>query len=107
TAANWTPATVPNGPGDVARFGISNGPELFLSAQTEVSEIVFDPGASAFTITAVNSLEQLIVSGTGVTNNSGITQNFATEHPIMNTGGGVIMLTHSAKAGTSVVYTIG
>src|SRR2546421_2929926 len=75
TASNWMPNTVPNGPADVATFENSNEPNLFLSAVTEVSEVVFNPGASAFTITTTDVNIPLIISGPGVTNNSGITQN--------------------------------
>ena len=52
TAANWTPATVPNGPNDVATFDISDITDVTVSTTTEVNAIVFDPGASAFTITS-------------------------------------------------------
>ena len=52
TATNWSPATIPDGPSDVATFGISNAPEVRVSnTPTEVSEILFSPGASPFTIT--------------------------------------------------------
>jgi len=108
TAANWSPATVPDGPSDVASFGITNLPEVRIAnAPIEVSEIDFSAGASPATITATNSVNNLVISGAGVINNSGITQNFATVHEIMNTGGGEIILQHSAKAGTDTVYTIG
>src|SRR5713226_1590069 len=78
TAGNWTPQTVPNGPSDVATFATSNQAAVSLSAQTEVNAITFDSGASPFTITtpANNSGFGLIISGVGVTNNSGTTQNF-------------------------------
>jgi hypothetical protein len=53
TAANWTPATVPNGPTDVATFARSNIKSLeFSAATTEVAEIVFNPGANSFKISA-------------------------------------------------------
>jgi len=75
TAANWTPATVPNGPNDTATFGVSNitGVSLELcELDIEVNGIVFDAGASAFTLTVENNcsfVEDLIFSGVGVTNN--------------------------------------
>src|ERR1051325_10200533 len=78
TASNWTPETVPNGPSDVATFSVSNVTTVTFSAQftTEVNSIVFGSGASAFTITPVDSLSHLTISGAGVINNSGIVQNF-------------------------------
>ena len=47
TAANWTPATVPDGPSDVARFGLSNQTSVVLNANVELDQIVFDAGASS------------------------------------------------------------
>ena len=70
-AANWTPTTVPNGPDDVATFGISSRATVSLSAATEVSSIVFTPGASAFTISVPPLPAMLTISGVGITNNSG------------------------------------
>jgi hypothetical protein len=69
--ANWTPTTVPNGPNDIATFGVSSSPDVSITASIEVNSIVFSPGASAFTITASG----LTISGAGITNDSGITQN--------------------------------
>jgi len=77
--ANWTPATVPNGPNDTATFGVSSTTEVSITAPIEVNSIVFSPGASAFTITlpASGSIV-LTISGAGITNDSGGTQNFVT-----------------------------
>src|SRR5436305_15350903 len=52
TAANWMPRTVPDGPADVATFGVSNTTDVSMSVNTRVSDIVFNSGADAFTITA-------------------------------------------------------
>src|SRR5436309_2967903 len=51
-AANWTPPTIPNGTSDTATFATSNRRAVSVSANTEVNGIVFNAGASAFTITA-------------------------------------------------------
>src|SRR5215510_3277805 len=51
TAANWTPATVPNSPTDTATFATSNITGVSLSTLITVNSIVFNSGASAFTIT--------------------------------------------------------
>src|ERR1051325_3423101 len=51
-ADNWNPATVPNGPNDIATFGVSIGDEISISATVEVNQIVFIPGASSFGISA-------------------------------------------------------
>src|SRR4051794_2142705 len=51
TAANWTPATVPNGSADTASFATSSQTAISLSANTEVDAISFDSGADSFQIT--------------------------------------------------------
>ena len=93
TTANWTPNTVPNGPDDVATFDVSNQSSVSLSAITEVESILFQPDASAFTITVSSNLE-LTVSGAGIQNDSGSTQTF-----IQSQHGGTLTFTNSASAG--------
>jgi hypothetical protein len=66
-ASNWTPNTVPNGPSDIASFNGSAQTSLFFSAVTEVNSIVFNPGASAFTLSANTSGAAFTISGAGVT----------------------------------------
>src|SRR5215471_6161810 len=73
TAANWTPATVPNGFADTATFATSNITGVSLSIPVLVSGIVFNSGASPFTI-ASNSFT-FTLDGVGITNNSGTSQN--------------------------------
>src|SRR5437016_3221674 len=77
TAANWTPLGVPNGPADTATFGLSNNTTISLSADTEVSNIIFTPAATNPYSITVNSGRTLTLSGVGVTNNSGLAQNFS------------------------------
>lgn len=102
TNTNWVPTTVPNGPADVATFGTSNQTAIsFSTCPTEVSGITFNSGASAYTIDTSQGC--LTISGFGVTNNSGVTQNF-----VADTGGILIptlYFTNSATAGTSTVFT--
>ena len=78
TTANWTPDTVPNGPNDVATFEKSRQKNISITAGTALDGIVFDAGAGAFTIT-VTARVNLFISGIGVANNSGGTQNFLTD----------------------------
>jgi autotransporter-associated beta strand protein len=103
TATNWTPQTVPNGPFDVATFATSNTTAVSVSAQTEVNGITFNPRASAFTIT-VDTKFHLIISGPGITNNSGIMQNFVTAVDAEGLFGSIIF-TNSATAGTLTTFT--
>ena len=65
TAANWTPATVPNSPTDVATFVISNTTDVSLSANVEVDSIIFDPGASLYTL-SVGFPANLTLAGAGI-----------------------------------------
>src|SRR6476469_3344508 len=50
TAANWTPATVPNGPSDTATFASSSQTNISSTSVTEVNGTIFNAGASAFTV---------------------------------------------------------
>src|SRR5689334_906400 len=97
TTTNWTPASVPNGPADIATFASSSRTNLSISAGIEVNSIAFNSGAAAFTIN--NTLAAgLTLSGAGVTNNSGVLQNF------INQGNGQLFFTNAASAGDSVTY---
>jgi autotransporter-associated beta strand protein len=96
TAANWTPDGVPNGPADTATFALSNTTNVSISANTEVNGIIFTPAATnPYTITASADLT-LTISGTGITNDSGLTQNFFSDN------GGAIVFSNSATAGSNV-----
>ena len=102
TATNWTPATVPNGLADTAMFASSNQRRPLITTDTEVNGILFNAGASAFTIDFLFTLPTLTISGVGITNDSGIVQNFApspAQITFLNsaTAGS---LTHFTNAGT-------
>ncbi len=104
TAANWTPAKVPNGPNDIATFQVSNIPAVTLSARESVKtygvdQIVFAPEASAFTITA-NRFAHLMFSGAGIVNNSNVTQTFMTKVQEGEFGVGAVVFTNQASAGS-------
>ena len=78
TAANWTPNTVPNGPSDTATFDVSNTTTISVAnGVLEVAAIIFNSGASAFTIADDSrAATQLTVSGAGIVNNSPTLQTF-------------------------------
>jgi len=96
-AANWTPQTVPNDPTDVATFDASNITAIAISRTrvVAVAEIVFDPGASAYTISASGILN---IFGAGITNNSGVEQNL-----VVPGFGSSIRFRKSATAGDNTV----
>jgi hypothetical protein len=100
TAANWTPPSVPNGPTNTATFDVSNITSVSLSADTQVNSVVFDSGASAYTITVPSSLS-LTISGTGITNNSGIPQNFVVANDFSK-----LDLKNNATAGVMTFFTL-
>src|SRR5439155_25438234 len=101
TATNWKQRSIPNGPGDTATFASSNQTSIDIVFDTEVNGIVFKPGASAFTI-ATNPFvtPELIISGLGITNDSGIVQNF-----VVNPGAAQILFAFSATAGRLTAFT--
>ena len=105
--ANWTPTTVPNGAADTATFGVSSRTNVSITAPIQVNSIVFTPGASAFTITPSpvdpRHPSVLTISGAGITNDSGITQNFVTSGD--EDIGSSIIFTGFATAGNGTVLT--
>jgi autotransporter-associated beta strand protein len=103
--ANWTPATVPNGPNDIATFGMSSTTNVSVTSSIKVDSIVFTPGASAFIITPIpgQRTTTLTITGAGITNNSGITQNFVTYGS--ETSSSIIQFRGSATAGSGTALT--
>jgi autotransporter-associated beta strand protein len=117
TAQNWMPETIPNSETAVATFGASSTTTVLCRespdgyAHTFVGEIVFAPGASAYTIRVTPDPDVILYpsyisfNGAGITNNSGVTQNLVAA----NSGGpqesGRIYFMNSASAGDNVVIT--
>ncbi len=99
TATNWTPATVPNSASDIATFDSSSTTTASLSTNIRLSEIVFNAGASPFTISVLPGAHTLLLGGSGVTNNSGVMQNFTTEN------GAILQWENSATPGSLVTIT--
>ena len=104
TAANWTPATVPNGPGDIATFDVSNITKVSVSADIEVDSILFDPGASALTV-SLPVEATLNLSGAGLTNNSATMQNFVTGPTADGEPSATVQFSFHASAGSLVSVT--
>jgi autotransporter-associated beta strand protein len=100
TALNWTPNTVPNGPDDTATFDVSNVTGISIRPATEVEGIVFNPAASAFTISTDN---QLTISGTGIANSSGLEQSFLID-PGTNFNPATLQFTGNATAGSGITF---
>lgn len=97
TAANWTPAEVPV---TTATFGVSNQTAIsFSGSSVGISEIVFNPGASAYTF-MLSGAHSLSLQGFGIANNSGVAQNFTAAN------GAVIYFLNSSDAGDSTSLTV-
>ncbi len=103
TATNWMPQTIPNGPSDTATFAMSNTTSVFLSADIQVNGIAFNSGASAFSYAVGPASLRLTISGVGLTNSSGIAQDFVTNTDA--NGGGTIIFENSSTAGDLALFT--
>jgi len=101
TKTNWTPATVPNGSADTATFALSNTTAISISANTELNGITFTAAATnPYTITA-NPTFTLTLSGAGIVNNSGTTQNVVTAVDA-SVRAGTIVFSNGATGGSNV-----
>ncbi len=106
TAANWTPATVPNGSADTATFRNSSTTDLSVSGFTEVNRIVFSQGGDAYTIVSnpKGDFSVLNITGAGISNDSGIVQNFVAAADAAGGQGG-IGFDGFASAGSLTTFT--
>jgi autotransporter-associated beta strand protein len=103
-SADWLSNTIPNGPGQIATFGISNNTFLAVTANTEVDSIIFNSGASSYTITSASNVT-LEIDGAGIINNSGTTQTFVATGLNVNAPG--ILFNGSATAGNATLIANG
>ena len=111
TASNWSPMTVPNrsidGIDATATFGHSFATGVSIAASVEVNAIMFPssifPSAYTITLNPASPFIGLFMSGVGVTNNSGLTQNFVVGGS--GTNGAAIEFSNSATAGNNTVFT--
>ncbi len=103
SATNWTPSTIPNGPADVATFATSSNTLVSLSADVEVSGITFSPGANSFVVSS-DPTNVLSITGGGVTNNSGATQQIVVSEDESGDCDG-LRFKNNATAGSGVTYT--
>ncbi len=102
TAKNWNPETVPDRPPDVATFGGSSRTSISLSRRANVAEIVFSPMDTVFTIGPEPGVT-LTISGAGITNYSGATQNLVTSAASGLIG--LLLFSRHAGAGDRVTIT--
>lgn len=99
TAENWTAGGPPNNVTDTATFQFSTMRDLTLSADTHVNGILFsNGGATAYSLTASASFA-LTISGSGITNHSGITQKF-----VAAGDNGTVQFATNATAGLNTAF---
>jgi fibronectin-binding autotransporter adhesin len=109
TAANWTPATVPNSGGTDVVFGANAGTKTvdlstpYPAGYVTVRSVTFDDPGSAYTINVANTA-YLSITG-NVVNTSGITQNFTVTGDSSSHLASEIIL-NGVDAGSNVVYTV-
>ena len=96
---NWTPGGPPNGPSDIATFAQSLQTDVDVSTSVEVDSLLFTSNFSAFTFNISPGTPpiggELIISGTGVTNNSSVLKTFAVG------GVGQIIFNNTSTAATA------
>jgi hypothetical protein len=93
---NWTAGGPPNGPSDVATFSHSSQTVINISTSVEVNSIVFTSGANSFGLTVSPTVVgggELIISGTGIIDNSGVLQALTAD----NTGQIIFKNTSTAR----------
>ena len=114
-ADNWMPTTVPNGPADTAMFAFSHRTDLSVSASTEVNAIVFNPGSvgtKPFTITvsptSTRRITKFIITGAGITNNTGEIENFVVAGALTEGGprAEMFFLNNAAVHADNIHFTI-
>lgn len=101
SAANWVPQTVPKKPTDTATFESSSITNLQLPSSANINGIKFGTGAGAYSFTETGLL---VLSGAGITNNSGVVQNFILA--LKGNDAGIIDFTGNATAGTSTTFAV-
>jgi hypothetical protein len=101
---NWTPGGPPNGPSDVATFSHSSQRDVNISSSVQVNSIVFTSGADSFGLgvsPSVAGAGELIISGTGIIDNSSVLQTLAAD----NTG--QIIFKNTSTAGDARILSAG
>ena len=119
TAENWRPQTIPNSAGAIATFGASHVTTVLCQASqdgyahTFVGDIIFTAGASAYTIRVTPDPDvplwpsYVSLNGAGITNNSGIVQNFvaANAGDAIKESGRIYFEGYASAGGSNVIIT--
>jgi autotransporter-associated beta strand protein len=110
TAANWTPATVPDG---TATFGLSAQNAVTMSSASSVGGWTFGIGASAYTFGLTDDLTfngaGIVINGGSVTiaNNLGVLRftnsSTAGSATIANNNGSILQFNNTSTAGSATI----
>jgi len=76
---NWMPNTVPNSSTDTATFGTSDTTAISIQDSIGLRSVIFQPGASAYTLTVTNAKTLSLAGNPNIINNSGVEQNFVAD----------------------------
>ena len=101
------PATVPNGDGDVATFGISTQTSITEARTITLASMIFQPDAGSYTIMAgaKGTDETLLFTGEGIVNQSASVQHF--QLGSLTAGLTTAIFQNNAQAGTATDFTVG
>jgi autotransporter-associated beta strand protein len=106
---NWTPATVPQEETDDATFDLSNSVGVSSKFSLFINSLIFNSGASAFTITVGGDPLHLAFfrfGGPGIVNNSSLTQKFlVTSQNEDNLAANAVVFLNSSSAGSLTQFT--
>src|SRR5919198_986954 len=106
---NWTAGGPPNGPSDVATFAQSSQRQVNISSSVEVHSIVFTSGAASFALGVAPNVPgaggELIISGTGIIDNSGVLQTLAGDET--GRGAGKTICNDSSTAESAILIANG
>lgn len=104
TAANWNPTTVPNSTNAAVTFDASATTAVSVSQSTLISSLSFFT-STPYTISATPEA-YLAFIGTGISNNSGVTQKFEAQVAGASFNFGQFIFNGSASAGNLTQFTI-
>ena len=104
TAANWTPARIPNGPLDTATFSQSNLTDITVSDDTQVKSISYAAVAGGYVVT-VNQPHVLTITSGSIINNSLRSQTLIAG-PVVDPANfaSSIIFEQAAAAGSSLTF---
>ncbi len=103
TPANWSSNSVP-GPLDIATFEGSDITDISISANSGVDTLFLQSGASAYRFTALPGIAMYVFDG-GITNLSGVEQNFIAQTDSAGQSGVFVMDLFGGIFGDGVVFT--